>query len=335
MSPLVPHRLIQEPTIEGVMKLFQAGEPSLGLFSDEAGGFIGGHAMNTDNRLKTISHLSKFWDGDPVNRSRSGDGCDTLYGRRLTIHLMAQPVAVRPLLADPVASGQGFLARFLVTEPVSAIGTRLRRDHDPASDRAISIFTGRLRTILQTHMPAEHDRQELTPRTLPLSREAKELVQRYYEVVEKAQAPGEQLEHVRSYASKSAEQACRIAGVLTLWSDLNAPEVTAETMADAVTLAQFYLGEAKRLAEAGSVSAETARVEALRKWLVESWPPNDVTPRDMIRLGPSSLRERAKLNEPLAMLVRTGWLVPLQAGAVVDGKPRKEADRIVRPGDAV
>ena len=71
------------------------------------------------------------------------------------------------------------------------------------------------------------------------------------------------------YASKAAEQACRIAGVLTLWRDMYAREVTAADMADAIALAQFYLAEAARLSDGAKVSAEIERAEALRKWLVE------------------------------------------------------------------
>ena len=56
--------------------------------------------------------------------------------------------------------------------------------------------------------------------------------------------------------SKAAEQAARIAGVLTLWRDLDAHQVQPSDMADAITLAQFYLSEASRLASASTVSAE-------------------------------------------------------------------------------
>jgi hypothetical protein len=56
--PLFPKLTVQEPTLEGLLKLYQSGRPTLGLFSDEAGTFIGGHAMNKDNRLKTIAGLS-------------------------------------------------------------------------------------------------------------------------------------------------------------------------------------------------------------------------------------------------------------------------------------
>lgn len=332
--PLSPSLTAQEPTFEGLLKLYQAGRPALGLFSDEAGGFIGGHAMNSDNRLKTIAGLSQLWNGDTVNRIRSGDGASSYPGRRLAMHLMAQPVAARPLMADPQASGQGFLARFLITEPPSAIGTRLRRGHDPASETAVSAFTARLVAILETPMPTGGNPQELTPSRLPLAAGAKELLWRFYDAVERAQAAGQPMEHVRAYASKSVEQAARIAGVLTLWADLDAPEVTPQAMGWGIELALFYLTEAPRLAEAGLVSEATAKAERLRRWLVESWPHDVVIPSEILQHGPNVLRERKALDGPLSMLIKAGHLLPLDAGKVIRGTTRKEAYRIVRIADA-
>lgn len=333
--PLFPNVTAQEPTFEGLLKLYQIGRPALGLFSDEAGGFIGGHAMNSDNRLKTIAGLSQLWNGDKVNRIRSGDGATDYPGRRLAMHLMAQPVAARPLMADPQASGQGFLARFLITEPPSVIGTRLRRGHEAASEVALSAFTAQLSEILATPMPTGGNSQELAPLRLPLSQGAKELLWRFYEVIEVAQAAGGPMEHVRSYASKAAEQAARIAGVLTLWGNLDAPEVTPQAMGWGIRLAQFYLGEARRLAEAGLVSEETAKAERLRQWLVESWPHDDVTPREIVQSGPNALRESKALAGPLSMLVKAGHLVPLEPGTVIRGGARREAYRIVIAARAV
>ena len=37
---LVPLLLLSEPTLEGLQKLYQTGRPSLGLFNDDAGGFL-------------------------------------------------------------------------------------------------------------------------------------------------------------------------------------------------------------------------------------------------------------------------------------------------------
>lgn len=339
-QPQSPKLTTSEPTLEGLVKLYLTGKPSLGLFSDEGGGFLGGHAMNSDNRLKTVAGLSGLWGGDALDRVRAGDGATTLYGRRLAAHLMVQPVAARPLLADPVASGQGFLARFLITEPPSAIGTRLRQTGDDVANVAIVAASGRLSQILAAPLPtAEGNPQELEPRELRLSDEAKALLFRYYRSTELAQANGGELEQVKSFASKSPEQAARIAGVMTLWPDLGATVVGAEVMSDAIQLAQFYLFEAKRLAEAATVSEDVDRAESLRRWVLDSWPsiagamdrdPQTIVPRDVVWKGPNSLRETATVKKLMQVLEVHGWLHKLDAGTVIDSQARQLAYRIVR-----
>ena len=94
-EPLLPILVAEEPTYEGLVKLFLNGQPSLGLFMDEGGRLIGGHGMNADNQLKTASGLCELWDGKRITRVRSGDGAAVLYGRRLSVYVMAQP-AVAP-----------------------------------------------------------------------------------------------------------------------------------------------------------------------------------------------------------------------------------------------
>lgn len=320
-APLSPNLTATEPTLEGLHKLFATGQPALGIFSDEGGQFLGGHGMSADNRLKTVAGLSALWGGDAINRTRAGDGASTLHGRRLAAHLMVQPIAARPLLADPVATGQGFLARFLITEPPSNIGNRLTRGHAEVSDAAIAAMSQHLQTVLRTPKPtADGDPQELTPRQLPLSINAKEMLWQYYLEVENAQRPGGEFETITGFASKSPEQACRIAGVLTLWADLNAPEVTAETMAGAITLAQYYLGEAKRLCEAAEISADTDMAEKLRLWLLNSWPaiaqaqgrdPETIVPRDVVQCGPNAIRASEPARKHLNTLKVHGWIAQL------------------------
>ncbi len=333
-APPSADRTVTEPTFEGLTKLFTTGQPSLGLFSEEGGQFLGGHAMNSDNRQKTLAAFNDLWQGNPIRRTRSGEGHITLYGRRLAVHLMVQPGVARAFMADPMAADTGFLPRFLICEPPSTIGTRLqsqtRRD-----DAALDGFTARLREILETPMPMDAETRELRPRILPLSGAARALLIAFSDVIEVAQAPGGNLAQITGTASKAAEQAARIAGVLTLWRDLHAAEVTGQDMADAITLAQFYLSEASRLASAATVSVEIDRAEALRKWLLENWPHPEVTTRDVVQSGPSALRESPKARAALGILEKHGWLVPLEAGTVVRGAARKEAWRIVRGSHVV
>jgi hypothetical protein len=247
---------------------------------------------------------------------------------------MTQPVVAQALLADPLAEGTGFLGRCLIAEPQSTIGTRLhaKARHNPA---ALVAFGARLREILEAPLPMCAETRELRPRTLPLSAKARELLVRFADAIELAQAPGGDLAHVTAAASKTAEQAARIAGVLTLWRDLHAAEVDIDAMANGVELAQFYLGEAARLADAATVTAEIDKAERLRRWLLESWPHAEILPAEVVRHAPiRALRESPAARAALGILERHGWLVPLEPGTVVRGKPRKAAWRIVRGAGA-
>lgn len=334
-APPSADRTVSEPTFEGLTKLFAHGQPSLGLFSDEGGQFLGGHAMNSENRQKTLAAFNDLWQGNPIRRTRSGDGHATLYGRRLAVHLMVQPTVARAFMADPLAADTGFLPRFLMCEPPSAIGTRMQANAT-RDDMALAAFAGRLRSILEAPMPMDPETRELEPRTLQLTPEARNLLVAFSDAIEAAQAPGGGLAHITGTASKAAEQAARIAGVLTLWRDLEAVKIEGCDMADAIDLAQFYLSEASRLASAALVSSEIDKAERLRRWLLESWPEPNVLVRDVVRLGPNALRESPKARAALGILEKHGWLAPIEPGTVVRGAARAEAWAIVKvSGDVV
>lgn len=331
--PALTDRTVSEPTFEGLTKLFAEGQPSLGLFSDEGGQFLGGHAMNSENRQKTLAAFNALWDGHAIKRTRAGDGHQSLYGRRLAIHLMAQPTVARAFMADPLAADTGFLPRFLMCEPPSTIGTRLHANAK-ANPSALASFERRLGDILATPMPIDPDTGGLQLRCLPLSIEARAMLVQYHDGVERSQSYGGDMANLTGTASKSAEQAARLAGVLTLWRDLEAVEVHAADMASAIELARFYLLEAARLAEAANVSAEIDRAEQLRRWLLERWTEPEVLVRDVVNKGPNALRDSPKARAALLQLEQHGWLVRLDAGTVVRGSSRKEVWRVVRSGGA-
>ena len=305
-APPSPDRTVTEPTFEGLTRKFWEGMPSLGIFSDEGGQFLGGYAMSKDNRQKTLAALNDLWQGNPIRRTRAGEGSFTLYGRRLAVHLMVQPGVAQAFMSDPQAGDTGFLPRFLICQPPSTIGTRLQAGirHDK---QAIDAFAERLRAILDRPLPMDTETRELQPRTLALHPKAQDLLAAYSDHVEKRQAPGNDLAHVQGYVSKAAEQAARIAGTMTAWADLDAPEVAPECMADAITLADYYLSEAARLADAGQISAEIDRAEALRKWLLESWEHREITPSEIVRHAPiRALRESPAAKSAIGILAKHG-----------------------------
>jgi hypothetical protein len=243
---------------------------------------------------------------------------------------MVQPGVARAFMADPMAVETGFLARFLTCEPPSAIGTRLhanaRQDRRP-----VEAFAARLAAVLAAPMPMDPETRELRPRILPLSGGAREMLVQFSDAIEEAQGPSGNLAHVTGSASKAAEQAARIAGVLTIWRDLHAQEVAPKDMADAIALAGFYLSEAARLVDCAKVSTDIDKAERLRQWLIDRWPHPEVTPSEILRHAPNrDLRERPAAKKAIGTLVEAGWLVPLEQGEIVRGAARKEAYRIVR-----
>ena len=113
-EPVPPRLIIAEPTIEALVKSLCHGLPSMGLFNDEGGQFLGSSTMSKENLLKAITTLSMLWDGSPIDRARSMAG-ESLraYDRRLSLHLMLQPYLANQIFKDPLINGQGILGRCL------------------------------------------------------------------------------------------------------------------------------------------------------------------------------------------------------------------------------
>lgn len=327
-APLKPHIVASTPTIEGIVKHLPELRPSLGIMSEEGGAMIGGHSMKSENRLATCASLSAMWDGSPLDRWRAGDGVEAFVGRRFAVHLLVQPIAAQELLSDPMANGQGLLARFLTCRPPSRIGMRVKMEKDPAAEMQIADFAANIKALLSRDLPlTDGHRNELAPPLLPLADDARGVLVEFARQVEESQAQGGPFEDIRAFASKAAEHAARIAAVLTIYADPDATEVTEETMVGAVELATFYVEEAARLADAAIVPPEVADAERMRRWLLTSWSEPCISAGIAAQRGPFKVTDRAR--KALRHLEKHGWVVE-DNGAEVSGKARKEAWRIVR-----
>jgi hypothetical protein len=332
--PLKPILTSDSPTIEGLHKLFQDGQPSLGLFSDEGGVFIGGHAMSEENRLRTVAGLSSLWDGAPIRRVRAVDGTVLMPGRRLAVHIMAQPDAAARMLSDPVLMDQGFLSRMLVAAPASTAGTRLQRKLRPETEPALRRYGARLLDILETPpMLMPGTRNALDPRRIAFEARAIARWTEFADYVEKMLGPGAPLEPVRGFANKLPEHVARIAGVLTLIDDPRANSIGLDALERAITIADFYTTEALRLFEAGSCSPELRQAEKLLEWLRTSWREPLIGLKIIYQFGPNSIRDKASAVKAVAILEDHGWLRRVsEPHPVVAEKPVREAWRIVREG---
>lgn len=325
-APLLPWLLLSEPTMEGLHKAFQYGQPSMGLFNDDAGDFLGGHAMNKDNRAKSAAGLSKLWDDGRFDRVRAGDGATKYYGRRFAMHLMVQPIIAECLLSDDVLTGQGFLARCLLAWPKSTIGTRQYQDVDLSHDAALERYWARMRDLLAA-MPTmvTGSRNELSPRVLTLAPDAMAYWIEVKDAIEAAMLGT--YAGIHAWASKGGSQVARIAGVLSLVENPDTGVIQRDAVERAATLVMYHLDEAARIVGTASVPPRVRHAELLRDWCRETERAL-LYSSDALRNGPNAIRTQEAFTAAVALLEETGWAQWIEGGAMIEGKRRAKVWRI-------
>jgi hypothetical protein len=308
--PRKPWLVCGDPTAEGLMRSLAEGQHAQGIYSDEGGQFLGGHALSEEAELRTIAMLSRAWQGATLDRVRATDSEHViLYGRRLSIHLLVQPDVASRLLGSRLYRSQGFLARWLLAAPESLAGTRIYNPEslEPHEDARLQTFYRAITALLDQPATEDHEVGGLDPPCIALSPEAKQLLILAYDEIERAQGAGADLEQVREWASKAAEHACRIAGVIALVSDPNASSVPAETMRGALSLTEFYLSEYQRLVGHAGISEETRRAQLLLEWLKHK-AHRSFTARQVMQLGPGSIRSAEVARAAIRVLEDNHWV---------------------------
>jgi hypothetical protein len=327
--PLEPLIICEEPTIEGLIKLYARGLPSLGLFSAEGGQFVGSYGMSAENRLRTATALSQLWDGEVIKRIRaSEDAALILPGRRLSAHLMIQPEVAALLIADPMLAAQGLLSRILVSAPDSLIGKRLWHEPAPESDLALSAYGNRLEQMLQVAPPLLAGTvNELSPRPVRLSKPARAEWIVFADDVERKMAGGGEYEMIRGLGNKLAEHAARIAAVLAVVDDLHVAEISVAQLEAGIMLARYYASEALRLHGVVADDPGLQLAQQVLAW-ARKQPDGLISLPDIYQFGPVPVRNRKRAAEVAALLQEHGHLEFVPGGAQVNGKFRREVWRV-------
>jgi len=314
--------LTNEPTYEGIAKMIASGAGFAGLFSDEAGQFFGGHAMNKENRMKTAGGLSKLWDLDMILRHRATPGLPTYIPPcPTTANLMIQPVIMGDTYADDFLVGQGLLARMLPAWPPSNIGKRPFREALPEDLKTIADFQELTRACLESAIAADTklDLIELTGET----REAAKL---FHDEVESHLQDGGDYADIRGFGAKANEHSLRIAAVMSLFENPMARELQLEYLLGAQGMMKFYLKEFQHIRAGALADPKTMLAESLRVWLLENVQPGENFAKERIQqYGPSNLRRNSTLNDALRCLEEYGWIQQLPPDTKVDGKSRRQA----------
>jgi hypothetical protein len=303
---LVPSLFIEDATPEALVLTLAGGWPSTSLWSDEAGLVIGSHAMSDQTVIRTMALLNRLWDALPFDRRRATSGNVIVRGRRLTVNLMAQPAAFSALvgIGDGLARGLGFLARFLLSWPTSTMGTRFYRP-PPAVLPALDEFDRRIRELLKMPLPFELAATDnaLAPPLMQLSAPARAEWIGFFDATERTVAPGGDASLVGDVAAKTAEQAVRLAAVMSVIEQGVGDLILLEAMEAGCAIAAWHLGEARRILASAAADPVTADAINLLHWLRKRG--GLTTRRDIQRLGPERLRDKSRRDAALTRLLET------------------------------
>jgi hypothetical protein len=305
-KPREPYILTKDGTVEGIRRGFSDGLPSQGVFSAEAAVMLAGYGMNADNRAKSAGAFNLLWDDGEISVSRSTTGRIQLYDRRLSIHWLIQPDAATEAVQDTLLSNIGFWPRFLCAWPAPG-KPRAAKPFRPEQDSRIGAFWDRCYRLLSD--PLSEDCGNLP--VLELDADAHNFVCRFFEQMEQAaKTKGGLLEPVKPFALRATEQLCRVAGVLTVFSDHRT--ISLQTAIGAAQLVTYSLETWRGIFGAREESAARSDAKLLLDWLAKQ-PGKRASETAMLQVGPKRLRSRSRRDSALSCLELAG--VVEQSGA--------------------
>ena len=215
---------------------------------------------------------------------------------------MVQPLVLQELAerSGGLTRGSGFLARYLVAAPMSTMGERLYRESPKGMPR-LATFHTRIRELLDSPLPKD-DQGRLSSPVLPLSPDAFKAWRKYHDEIERELKPLGEYETVCDFAAKSAENAARIAGCIHVFEGAQGA-IPHDTMQRATTLARWYLREALRALDVLDEPQAWTDARLLDAWLAAA---GDSPTRDVLRLGPGPLRDKARRDAATRLLAELG-----------------------------
>lgn len=303
--PRVPKLLLGDETPENLAWSLARQWPSAGVVSSEAGLIFGAHGMGKDSVMRNLGLLNILWDGGVHSVGRRTSESFTVKGARLTVALQIQEPTLRSFFdrSGGLARGTGFLARFLVAWPESTQGFRPFTEAPPNWPH-LAAFHRRIAAILANPAPMSEE-GELSPALLMLAPEAKAAWVAFHDAIEGELASGGELYDVRDVASKSADNAARLAALFQIFEHGMGGAVGLEAFEGASRIAAWHLNESRRFFGELALPAELADAARLDSWLIEHCRANRthlVPTREAQRLGPGCVRDKERLTAALREL---------------------------------
>jgi len=301
--PLQPMIYFEDSTQEALAHDLALGWPSASLWSDEAAIVLGSHSMQS-NPTRFVALLNRTWDGKALSVQRKTQDNFILENRRLTINLMMQPLLLQKLAsqAQGICRQSGFLARCLIAYPPSTMGNRFYRE-PPKTIDGLDVYEKHITDCLNYSQDLTREGCINLP-TLSFSPAAKHIWVTFFNQVETGLKSQGIWRDINDFASKSAENAARLAALFHLFNGADG-DIQAESIEQAIAIIQWHLEETRRLLAPFPAETQYEDAEKLMNWLL-SKKLRETTPRAIQQSSP--VRQRERRDNALSVLVEHDWV---------------------------
>lgn len=297
---------------------------SEGTLLKQMGGLYNSGASDTGFALDA-------YDGKAMPVDRIGRDSIEMESAHLAVGLLIQPVILEQLgrKKDDEMLHNGFVQRFLYSFPSSRLGYQDPRGSIAIPAELIEDLQARLQTLVDTLWKAS------LVRVLAFTGQASEEMYVFQESLQERLRRGGDLHQMASWASKLPGKIARVAGMLALYADPQAREITAEQFQAAVALAPYFIQHARLCLDLMGANREGQLTPArdVLEWLRRRKPEQISQPfsvRDAQRgvdgnaWGPDGVTSET-VRSAIDVLIDRGWAM------TVPEEPRAEGQRGRKP----
>ncbi len=303
---LLPELFFEDVTQEGLTHSLSKGWPSSSLWSDEGGIILSGAGMQT-NATKFIATLNRLWDGNPFISHRKSSSSFVVNHRRFSMSMMIQPLLLKQLLKrkEGIARHSGFLARSLMTQPISSMGNRYYQS-PPNAVTGLEAFNQRITECLDSTLDLTHlGCHDIS--TLNFSIPAKTRWIKFFNEIESGMNKASHWQAMQDFASKAAENVARLSALFHLFLGKQG-DIETESVEQAIDIVFWHLLETKRIFEIPAHHEETD-VHKILKWLKEK-NITETSSRHLQQYG--RFRDKIKRNKAIETLIEHHYFMAIK-----------------------
>lgn len=307
--------LANDATPERLVDLMSQQDGSLTVVSTEGGLFDQIAGRRYDNGGGLDVYLQAH-DGDKLVVDRIGRPGNEIERPHLSILLTVQPDVVRGLMSNATLCGRGLVARFLFVKDDNMVGRR-KIDPPPIPEEISRQYT----SLMYWTLAAPY-RGDICPNP-----EADNIRKEYQAYIETKL--GTSWEYMADFGGKLVGTMCRIAALLHVAQtdgDPTKTPISAETMAAAVKLAEFYGLHAEAVYK--DMGADDDQSEARYLWRhIQEAGKAIISKRDLYRLVRGRFKRAADMEAPLQELIDMGYI--REEAVEREGAGRKASPNII------